>query len=206
MRISVRNMTGDMVDEIELREDIFGLEPNEAVVHQAVVRQLANARLGTSDTKTRSEVSGGGRKPWRQKGTGRARQGSTRAPHWRKGGTVFGPHPRSYRKRMPRKMRRLALKSVLSSKASEESIVLLDDLSLGQPRTQDLLAVLDRLEVHSSALIMLAERDDNVEKSARNIPDVKTIRANCLNVIDMLNYDALVLPLSSLAVIEEILG
>jgi large subunit ribosomal protein L4 len=199
-------MTGDMVDEIELREDIFGLEPNEAVVHQAVVRQLANARLGTSDTKTRSEVSGGGRKPWRQKGTGRARQGSTRAPHWRKGGTVFGPHPRSYRKRMPRKMRRLALKSVLSSKASEESIVLLDDLSLGQPRTQDLLAVLDRLEVHSSALIMLAERDDNVEKSARNIPDVKTIRANCLNVIDMLNYDALVLPLSSLAVIEEILG
>ncbi len=206
MRISVRNMTGDMVDEIELREDIFGLEPNEAVVHQAVVRQLANARLGTSDTKTRSEVSGGGRKPWRQKGTGRARQGSTRAPHWRKGGTVFGPHPRSYRKRMPRKMRRLALKSVLSAKASEESIVLLDDLSLGQPRTQDLLAVLDRLEVHSSALIMLAERDDNVEKSARNIPDVKTIRANCLNVIDMLNYDALVLPLSSLAVIEEILG
>ncbi len=206
MRISVRNMTGDMVDEIELREDIFGLEPNEAVVHQAVVRQLANARLGTSDTKTRSEVSGGGRKPWRQKGTGRARQGSTRAPHWRKGGTVFGPHPRSYRKRMPRKMRRLALKSVLSAKASEESIVLLDDLSLGQPRTQELLAVLDRLEVHSSALIMLAERDDNVEKSARNIPDVKTIRANCLNVIDMLNYDALVLPLSSLAVIEEILG
>jgi large subunit ribosomal protein L4 len=206
MRVSVRNMTGDTVDEIELREDIFGLEPHEAVVHQAVVRQLANARLGTSDTKTRSDVSGGGKKPWRQKHTGRARQGSIRAPHWRKGGIVFGPHPRSYRQRMPRKMRRLALKSVLSAKARDESIVLLDGLSLGQPRTQDLLDVLDRLNVRASALIMLAERDDNVEKSARNIPDVKTIRADCLNVIDMLNYDALVLPLSSLAVIEEILG
>ncbi len=206
MRISVRNMAGDTVDEIELREDIFGLEPNEAVVHQAVVRQLSNARMGTSDTKTRSEVSGGGIKPWRQKHTGRARQGSIRAPHWRKGGIVFGPHPRSYRQRMPRKMRRLALKSVLSAKAKDEGIVLLDDLSLGQPRTQDLLAVLDRLSIHSSALIMLAERDDNVEKSARNIPDVKTLRANCLNVIDILNYDALVLPLNSLAVIEEILG
>jgi len=206
MRINVRNISGDTVDEIELREDIFGLEPHEAVVQQAVVRQLANARLGTSDTKTRSDVSGGGRKPWRQKHTGRARQGSTRAPHWRKGGIVFGPHPRSYRKRMPRKMRRLALKSVLSAKAREESIVLLDDLSLGQPRTEDLLAVLDSLDIRSSALIMLAEQDDNVERSARNIPDIKTIRASCLNVIDILNYDALVLPLSSLAVIEEILG
>jgi large subunit ribosomal protein L4 len=206
MRINVRNMTGDTVDEVELREDIFGLEPHEAVVHQAVVRQLANARLGTSNTKTRSDVSGGGRKPWRQKGTGRARQGSIRAPHWRKGGTVFGPHPRSYRKRMPRKMRRLALRSVLSAKAKDDGIVLLDDLSMGQPATQDLLSILDSLDVRTSALIMLAERDDNVEKSARNIPDVKTIRATCLNVIDILNYDALVLPLSSLAVIEEILG
>jgi large subunit ribosomal protein L4 len=206
MRISVRNMAGDTVDEVELRDDIFGLEPHQAAVHQAVVRQMANARLGTSNTKTRSEVSGGGRKPWRQKGTGRARQGSIRAPHWRKGGIVFGPHPRSYRKRMPRKMRRLALKSVLSAKARDASIVLLDDLSLGQPKTRDLLAMLDSLDVRSSALIMLAERDDNVAKSARNIPDVKTIRANCLNVVDILNYDALVLPLSSLAVIEEILG
>jgi large subunit ribosomal protein L4 len=199
-------MTGDTVDEIELREDIFGLEPHEATVHQAVVRQLANARLGTANTKTRSDVSGGGRKPWRQKGTGRARQGSIRAPHWRKGGIVFGPHPRPYRKRMPRKMRHLALKSVLSAKAREENIFLLDDLSMGQPRTQDFVAMLDSLDVRSSALIMLAERDDNVEKSVRNIPDVKTIRANCLNVIDILNYDALILPLSSLAVIEEILG
>jgi len=206
MRISVRNMTGDTVDEIELSEDIFGLEPHEAVVHQAVVRQLANARLGTSDTKTRSDVSGGGRKPWRQKGTGRARQGSTRAPHWRKGGIVFGPHPRSYRQRMPRKMRRLALRSVLSAKAKEESIVVLDELSMGQPATRDLLSLLERLGVRSSVLIMLAERDDNVERSARNIPDVKTIRADCLNVIDILNYEALVLPLSSLEVIEQILG
>jgi large subunit ribosomal protein L4 len=199
-------MAGDTVDEVELRDDIFGLEPHQPVVHQAVVRQLANARLGTASTKTRSEVSGGGRKPWRQKGTGRARQGSIRAPQWRKGGTVFGPHPRSYRKRMPRKMRRLALKSVLSAKARDESIVLLDDLALDEPKTRDLLTLLDSLDVRSSALIMLAGRDDNVAKSARNIPDVKAIRANCLNVIDILNYDALVLPLSSLEVIEEILG
>jgi large subunit ribosomal protein L4 len=206
MRVSVRNMAGDTVDEIELRDDIFGLEPHEAVMHQAVLRQLANARLGTAETKTRTEVSGGGRKPWRQKGTGRARQGSTRAPQWRKGGIVFGPHPRSYRQRMPRKMRRLALRSALSLKAAADSIVLLNELSMAEPKTKDMLAVLDNLQIDSSALILLSDRSVTVEKSARNIPDVKTLHARCLNVIDILNYDTLVLPVQSVAVIEEILG
>jgi large subunit ribosomal protein L4 len=206
MRVSVRNMAGETVDEVELRDDIFGLKPHEAVMHQAVLRQLANARQGTAATKTRSQVSGGGRKPWRQKGTGRARQGSIRAPQWKGGGIVFGPHPRSYRLRMPRKMRRLALKSALSVKAAEHSIVLVDDLTIEDPRTEDMLTVLDNLEIESSALILLSERDLNVEKSARNIPDVKTLRASCLNVIDILDYDTLVLPVRSIAVIERILG
>jgi large subunit ribosomal protein L4 len=206
MRVGVRNMAGDTVDEIELRDDIFGLEPHEAVMHQAVLRQLANARQGTAATKTRTEVSGGGRKPWRQKGTGRARQGSIRAPQWRKGGIVFGPHPRSYRQRMTRKMRRLALRSALSVKAAADSIVLLNELSMAKPKTKDMLAVLDNLQIDSSALILLSDRSVSVEKSTRNIPDVKTLHARCLNVIDILNYDTLILPVQSLAVIEEILG
>lgn len=206
MQASVRNMAGETVNEIELRDDIFGLEPHVAVMHQAVLRQLANARLGTADTKTRGEVSGGGRKPWRQKHTGRARQGSTRAPHWKGGGVVFGPHPRSYRVRMPRKMRRLALKSALSAKAAEDSIVLLEDLVLESPKTGAMLDVLDNLEVESSALIVLPDRDVNVERSVSNIPDVKTLHASCLNVVDILKYDKLILPVKALAVIERILG
>jgi len=206
MQVSVRNMAGETVSEIELSDDIFGLVPHEAVMHQAVLRQLANARLGTANTKTRGEVRGGGRKPWRQKHTGRARQGSIRAPHWKGGGVVFGPHPRSYRMHMPRKMRQLALKSALSSKAAENSIVLLEDLALEAPKTKGMLNVLDNLQVKSSALILLAEHDANVEQSARNIPDVKTLQATCLNVIDILKYDTLILPLKTLEVIERILG
>ena len=206
MRVSVRNMAGETVSEMELRDDIFGLEPHKAVMHQALVRQLANARLGTVGTKTRGHVRGGGRKPWRQKGTGRARQGSIRAPQWRGGGTVFGPHPRSYRQRMPRKMRRLALKSALSVKAAEDKIVLVDDLSMERPKTKDMLAVLDNLHVGSSALILLPGSDWNVEKSASNIPDVKTLRATCLSVMDILSYDTLILPVPALAPIERILG
>lgn len=206
MQVSVHNMAGKTVSEVELRDDIFGLEPHEAVMHQALVRQLANARQGTASTKTRGQVSGGGRKPWRQKGTGRARQGSTRAPHWKGGGVVFGPHPRSYRQRMPRKMRRLALKSALSVKAAEGSIVLVDDLVVAAPRTKDMLGVLDNLNVESSALILLPERDWNVEKSVSNIPDVKTLRATCLNVIDILNYETLILPVKALESIEQFLG
>jgi large subunit ribosomal protein L4 len=206
MQLSVRNMAGETVREIELSDDIFGLEPHVAVMHQAVLRQQANARLGTADTKTRSEVSGGGRKPWRQKHTGRARQGSIRAPQWKGGGVVFGPHPRSYSMRMPRKMRRLALRSALSAKAAENQIVLLEDLAMEVPKTQGMLDVLDNLQVESSALILLAERDENVERSARNIPDIKTLRASCLNVIDILKYDILILPLKALEVIQQILG
>ncbi|MGQ9493924.1 MAG: 50S ribosomal protein L4 [Anaerolineae bacterium] len=206
MQVSVRNMAGETVSQIELRDDIFGLEPHEAVMHQAMLRQLANARLGTVDTKTRGEVSGGGRKPWRQKHTGRARQGSIRAPHWKGGGVVFGPHPRSYLMRMPRKMRRLALKSALSVKAAEDNIVLLDELTMETPSTKDMLALLDNLRVESSALILLPERDENVEKSARNIPDVKTLQASCLNVIDILKYDTLILPVKALKLIEQHLG
>jgi large subunit ribosomal protein L4 len=206
MQVDVRNMAGETVGEAELRDDIFGLEPHEAVMHQAVLRQLANTRLGTVNTKTRSEVSGGGRKPWRQKGTGRARQGSTRAPQWKGGGTVFGPHPRSYSKRMPRKMRRLALRSALSVKAAEGAIVLIDELRMDVPRTRDLLAVLGNLNVDSSALILMPERDFNVERSANNIADVKTLRTNCLSVIDILGFDTLIVPLKSLVAIEQILG
>jgi large subunit ribosomal protein L4 len=206
MRVSVRNMAGETVKEIELRDDIFAVEPHEAVMHQAMVRQQANARLGTSDTKTRSEVSGGGRKPWRQKHTGRARQGSIRSPIWRHGGIVFGPHPRSYSVRMPRKMRRLALRSALSVKAAEGSLVLVDELTMQAPKTKDFLAVLDNLQIVSSALVLLPERDANVEVSARNIPDVKTLMATSMNVIDILNYDTLILPVKAVPVIERILG
>ena len=206
MRVSVRNMAGETVSEIELRDDIFGVEPHEAVMHQAMLRQQANARLGTADTKTRSEVSGGGRKPWRQKHTGRARHGSIRSPIWRHGGIVFGPHPRSYSMRMPRKMRRLALRSALSVKAAAGSLVLLDDLTMQAPKTKDFVAVLDNLQVVSSALVLLPERDANVEVSARNVPDVKTLMATCMNVIDILNHDTLILPVRAVPVIERILG
>ncbi len=206
MLVSVRNMAGETVKEVELNDAIFGIEPHQAVMHQAMLRQQANARLGTADTKTRSEVSGGGRKPWRQKHTGRARQGSTRSPIWRHGGVVFGPHPRSYAQQMPRKMRRLALRSALSVKVAEGSLVLLDDLVMQAPKTRDFLTMLDSLQVASSVLILLPERDANVEVSARNIPDVKTLMATCLNVIDILNYDTLILPVKALPVIEQILG
>lgn len=206
MQVTVLNIQGEVVGEAELRDEVFGVEPNVPVMHQALVRQLANARLGTHKTKKRGEVSGGGRKPWRQKGTGRARQGSTRAPQWRGGGAVFGPQPRSYRQKMPRKMRHLACRSALSVKAQDGQIVLLDELQMEAPKTREMLGILDRLAVDSSALILLPQRNENVEKSVRNIPDVKIVRASYLNVRDLLNYDYLVMPLSSLEVIEGILG
>jgi len=206
MLIPVHNTQGETVGEIDLRDEIFGLEPNVPVMHQALVRQLANARLGTHKTKKRKEVRGGGRKPWRQKGTGRARQGSIRAPQWRGGGTVFGPQPRSYRQKMPRRMRRLAYRSALSVKAQEGQIVLLDDLQIEVPKTQEMLRMLERLDLDASVLILLPQRNENVERSARNIPDVKTLRASYLNVRDLLNYDYLLMPLGALEVIEGILG
>lgn len=206
MLVPVRNMAGETVEEIELREDIFGIEPNVAVMHQALVRQLANARQGTHKTKGRSEVSGGGRKPWRQKGTGRARQGSTRAPQWKGGGIVHGPQPRSYAQKLPKKMRRLALRSALSTKVAEEQFIVLDKLDLIQPKTKEMVTVLDRLNVDSDALILMPEANENVELSARNLQYVKIARANNLSVRDLLMYDCVIVPVESITVIERALG
>jgi large subunit ribosomal protein L4 len=206
MRVPVYNVAGQTVGQVELREDIFGVPINVPVMHQALARQQANARLGTHKTKTRAEVSGGGRKPWRQKGTGRARHGSTREPQWRGGGIVHGPRPRSYRQKMPRKMRRLAYKSALSAKALGGQIIILDDLQMPAPKTREIASILEALAVDSSALILLPERNLNVEKSANNLPDVKTLRASYLNIRDLLGYHYLVMPLGALEVIELILA
>lgn len=206
MRVPVRNMVGETVDEIDLRDDVFGIEPNTAVMHQALLRQMANARLGTHKTKTRSEVSGGGAKPWRQKGTGRARQGSTRAPQFKGGGTVFGPQPRGYTQKMNRKMRRLALRSALSSKAAEAQILVMDALDMPIPKTKAMSELLARLNIESSVLILLPAANDNVEKSARNLGTVKTSRADCLSVRDLLGYEFVVMPREAVEMIHTLLG
>ncbi|MHB0858400.1 MAG: 50S ribosomal protein L4 [Anaerolineae bacterium] len=206
MRVPVRNMAGESIGEIDLRDDVFGIEPNEAVMHQAVVRQMANARLGTHDSKTRGEVRGGGRKPWRQKGTGRARQGTTRAPHWKGGGVVFGPTPRSYAQKMNRKMRQLALRSALSSKVADEQVLVLDSLDMNGTRTKEMAQMLSGLSVASTALILLPEANTNVEMSARNLPQVKTARATCLSVRDILRYDCVILLRESVDLIHGLLG
>ncbi|HEM61135.1 MAG TPA: 50S ribosomal protein L4 [Chloroflexi bacterium] len=207
MKVPLRDMAGKVVDEAELRDDIFGIAPNEAVMHQAMVRQLANARLASARTKTRGEVRGGGRKPWRQKGTGRARHGSIREPQWRGGGVVFGPRAgRNYQKDMPRKMRRLALRSALSVKARDGQLVLLEDLEMATPKTQEMLKLLEVLTGQSSALILLPEKDLNVEKSVNNLPHAKTLHARYLNLVDIFGHDYLVMPLATVKVIEEFLG
>jgi large subunit ribosomal protein L4 len=206
MQVPVYNVQGEQVSETELRDDIFGVAVNEALMHQALVRQLANARLGTHKTKARGEVRGGGRKPWRQKGTGRARQGSIRSPQWRGGGTVFGPTPRSYRQKMPRKMRRQALRSALTVKASDAQVMVLDALDMNEPKTREVLGILENLGVDSSALILLPQRDEVILRSVRNLPKVRTLVAQYLNVRDLLKYDYILMPLASLEVIEGILG
>jgi large subunit ribosomal protein L4 len=206
MQAPVYDIQGKQVGEAELRDDIFAASVNPALMHQAFVRQLANARLGTHATKTRSEVRGGGRKPWRQKGTGRARHGSIRAPQWRGGGAVFGPTPRSYRKKMPRKMRRQALRSALSVKAAESQVVLLDVLEMAEPKTKAMAGILKNLGVDSSALILLPQRDEAILRSVHNLPEVRTLVAQYLNVRDLLKYTYILMPLASLEVIEGILG
>jgi large subunit ribosomal protein L4 len=206
MQVPVYNIQGEQVSETELRDDIFAVPVNEALMHQALVRQLANARLGTHSTKTRGEVRGGGRKPWRQKGTGRARQGSIRAPHWRGGGTVFGPAPRSYAQKMPRKMRRQALRSALSVKASGAQVKVLDALEMSAPKTKEMLRILESLGAGSSVLILLPQSDQVVLRSVSNLPEVRTLVAQYLNVRDLLKYDTILMPLASLEVIEGILG
>ena len=206
MKVPVKNMSGENVGEVELPQDIFEVEPNTALMHQALMRQLANARQGNAQTKTRGEVNGSTRKMWKQKGTGHARQGSRKAPHWRKGGTVFGPHPRSYVQAMPLKMRRAALRSALSVKAKAQQIIVLDKLEMDTPKTKTLSAVLDALTVPSSALVLLPEKNENVEKSVRNLPDVKYLRAQYINIRDLFGYETVVMPMGALQVIQGILG
>jgi len=206
MEVPVYNTQGEQVSQAELRADIFDVPINQALMHQALVRQLANAHLGTHKAKTRSEVQGGGRKPWRQKGTGRARQGSIRSPQWRGGGTVFGPNPRSYRQKMPRKMRRQALRSVLSVKAAASQLVLLDTIEMTEPKTKQVIGTLRNLGIDSSALILLPQRDEVILRSVYNLPKVQTLVAQYLNVRDLLKFDYILVPLASLEVIERILG
>jgi large subunit ribosomal protein L4 len=206
MQVEVKNIAGQTVGEAELRDDIFGIEPNTPVMHQALVRQLANRRLGTHKTKTRGEVIRTKAKWYRQKGTGRARHGSRNAPIFVGGGVAHGPKPRSYVTKMPRKMRRLALRSALSVKAAEQRIVLLDGLEFDVPKTRAITDTLRNLQVDSSAVILLPDSNENVERSANNLPDVKTLRAHYLNVRDLLYYDYVIIPTGALAVVEEILG
>lgn len=205
-KVSVYNLEGQTVGEIELSDVVFGAPVNETLLHQAVVTYLANQRQGTASTKTRAEVRGGGRKPWRQKGTGRARQGSIRAPQWVGGGTVFGPKPREYRLAMPKKARRAALRSALSAKVREGNLIVLESLTLPEPKTKLMAGVLGRLAAERKPLILLAERDRNVELSTRNLPGAATMQATDLNVYQVLSHEKLVLTKDAVAKLEEALG
>lgn len=203
-KIDVYNMEGKKVSDVELNNNVFGIEPNEAIVHSVLVNYLANQRQGTQSTKTRSEVSGGGRKPWRQKGTGRARQGSIRAPQWVKGGIALGPRPRSYKYTVNKKERRLAIRSVLSSKVLENNLVVLDKAEMKEIKTQAMVKTLANLKVEGKTLILLPERNENVQKSARNIKNVKTTLVNTINVYDLLKYNKLVVTLDAVKKLEEV--
>ncbi len=202
--VSVYSMTNEKVGDINLNDAIFNVEMNAGLVHQAVVMQLASQRLGTHSTKTRAEVRGGGRKPWRQKGTGRARVGSRRSPLWRGGGIIFGPKPRSYAFRMPRKQRRLALKCVLSDKVKSGDLIVLDDLNFDAPKTKQFVKLLNDFNVEKKALFITLEMIENVTRSANNIQGVKTIGALNLNVYDILNHDKLFITKDAIAKIEEV--
>ena len=206
MKVDVKNFDGATVEELELRDDIFGIEPNTVVMHQALVRQQANARLGTHSTKTRSEVRGTGSKWYRQKGTGRARHGDRKANLFVGGGQSHKPKPRDYAKKMPRKMRRLALRSALSAKAAAEQVVVLDQLAFDEPKTVEMLQLLDNLDIGGSAVVLLPERNENVEKSARNLEDVKTLRANYLNIRDLLGHNYVIMTKDTVSMIESFLG
>lgn len=202
MQVPLFNQAGEEISQIELRDDIFGIEPNKAVMHQALIRQNANARQGTHQTKTRGMVRGGGKKPWKQKGTGRARQGSTRAPHWKGGGVVFGPHPRSYEQKMPKKMRHLALKSALAAKAQENQIVVVDDIKLDQVKTAAMRDVITSLKAQPTALVLLPEANESLARAAHNLENVKTLRTSYLNVRDLLGYEKLVMSKAALSAVE----
>jgi large subunit ribosomal protein L4 len=199
MQSDVIDLQGTVLRRIDLDERVFGIEPNQAVVHQAVVTQEANARQGTHDTRTRGEVAGGGKKPYRQKGTGYARQGSRRAPHYRGGGVVFGPHPRSYEKALPRKMRRLALRSVLSARAAQDALTIVDTFTIDEARTKVLLRTLAGLGAEDGALIVLAQRSDAVLRAARNLDQVHVVTPNGLNLLDMLRLPRLIVAEAAVA-------
>ena len=203
-KVDLYNMKGETVGEIELNDNIFGIDVNENAVHLAVQNQLANRRQGTQSTKTKSEVRGGGIKPWRQKGTGRARQGSIRSAQWIKGGIVLGPKPRSYRYSLPKKLKKLALKSALTSKVNEKELFVLDVLNFDAIKTKQMISVLDSLKVVTSALIVLDGKNDIVEKSARNIPGIKTALVNTINVFDILKYDKFIITKNAVEKVEEV--
>ena len=203
-KVDVYDINGKKVSDVELNEKIFGIEPNENIVHEVLVNYLANQRQGTQSTKTRAEVRGGGRKPWRQKGTGRARQGSIRAPQWIKGGIALGPKPRSYKYTVNKQEKRLAIKSVLSSKVLENELVVVDELPLKEIKTKEMVKVLSNLKVDGKALVMLPEKNEKVQKSARNIEGVKTTLVGTINVYDLLKYNKLVVTLDTIKKLEEV--
>jgi len=203
-KVDLYNMKGETVGEIELSDAIFGIDVNENAMYLAVQNQLANRRQGTQSTKTKSEVSGGGRKPYRQKGTGRARQGSIRSAQWIKGGIVHGPKPRSYSYTLPKKLKRLALKSALTSKVNSNDILVLDQLNFDSIKTKQMVNVLDALKVDKGALIVLDSKNETVVKSARNIPGVKTALVNTINVFDILKYDKFIITKDAVAKVEEV--
>ena len=204
-KVALYDMSGKEIDKINLKDSIFGIEPNTAVLHDAVVMQQASLRQGTHKVKNRSEVSGGGRKPWRQKGTGRARVGSTRSPIWVGGGTVFGPTPRSYAYKLPKKVRRLALKSALSSKVIENEIIVLNELNFAEVKTKNMVNLLDKLNVKTKVLIVDKDYNDNAILSLRNLPGVKFLTAEGINVLDLLYHDKLIITKEAVERIEEVL-
>jgi large subunit ribosomal protein L4 len=209
MKVDVVNIEGKKVKSVELPAKIFEAPINNSLMHQAYVRQIANARLGTHKTKTRSEVSGGGRKPWRQKGTGRARQGSIRSPQWVGGGRVHAPRPRDYSQKMPRKMRRAALRSALSVKAADQEILVVDEIAISEPKTKEMAQVKNDLAGDSSVLFIVPEKNetfDQIHKAANNLPDLKLLNANYMNIRDLLGYEKVIIPLAALEVIESYLG
>lgn len=205
-KVSTYNITGAQTGEMELNDSVFGVEVNEAVMRQAVLRQLANERLGTHATKTRGLVRGGGRKPWKQKGTGRARVGSTRSPLWVGGGTVFGPQPRSYEQKMPRKARRLAVKSALSDKVNTNELFVLDEIVLAAPKTKEVVKVVDNFKFSSEKVLFITDGDEVMARCARNLQGVKSVSTENMNIFDLLHYTKLFITKSAVAKIEEVLA
>jgi large subunit ribosomal protein L4 len=203
-KVALYNVSGQQVGEVELAETVFGIEPNSHVMNEAVLMQRASLRAGTHKTKGRSEVRGGGRKPWKQKGTGRARQGSIRSPQWKGGGIVFGPTPRSYAYKLPKKVRRLAIKSALSSKVADNQIIVLDELAFAKPKTKEFQTILNNLKVERKALVVTSEYDETIALSVRNLPNAKFVPAEGINVLDVLGYDQLIITKDAAKKVEEV--